>query len=271
MERDMKKFIPCALSNRKDQKYQAGFTLPEVAIVMVVIGLLTAGILQGRTIYHNVQVKSVYSEVQAIQTAYTAFKKKYNALPGDMRNAQQKLAGCTGSCANGVTNDSFIGQPNQQINAAISSSGQSAENILFFYHLQQAGLIKDVDPQAPTSTNEWGKVAPKAGSANGGLVVKSINQDLCNPSGEIADMTGTWLVWQKSPFEAANESTIVSSLDAAMLDARYDDGLPGYGDIRAGGANPNPVAVDDGCRDSLKSYSKDGNCYMYFRISRDIN
>lgn len=267
----MKKIIPCPSSLRTARKTESGFTLPEMAIVLLIIGLLTAGILQGRTIYHNVQVKSVYSEVQAIQVAYSAFKKKYNALPGDMRNAQQKLAGCTGGCTNGVSNDSFIGQANQQINAAISNSGQSAENVLFFYHLKQAGLIKDVDPQAPATSDEWGKVAPKAGSADGGLVVKSINQDLCNPSGEVADMTGTWLVWQKSPFAAANQSTVVTSLDAAMLDAKYDDGLPGYGDIRAGGANPNPVAVNDGCRDSLKAYSATGSCYMYFRISRDIN
>ena len=268
----MKKIHPCALSNQQaDGNPQSGFTLPEMAIVLVIIGLLTGGILQGRSIYHNVQIKSVYSEVQAIQVAYTAFKKKYNALPGDMRNAQLKLAGCSGNCTNGVTNDSFIGQPNQQINAPISSSGQSAENILFFYHLKQAGLIQDVDAQSPTSTGEWGKVAPKAGSAPGGLIVKSINQDLCNPTGEIADMAGTWLVWQESPFAAADQSTIVNSRDAAMLDAKYDDGLPGYGDIRAGGANPNPVAVNDGCRDSLKSYSNNGSCYMYFRISRDIN
>lgn len=250
---------------------QGGFTLPELAIVIVIIGLITGGILQGRTIYHNVQIKSVYSEVQSVQAAYSSFKKKYNALPGDMRNAQQKLAGCTGNCTNGVTNDSFIGEVNQLINAPISSSGASSENILFFYHLKQAGLIKDVDPQSPISASEWGKVAPKAGSAQGGLVVKAVNQDICNPSGEIADMTGVWLVWQQDPFAPADQSTIVTAKDAAMLDAKYDDGLPGYGDIRAGGANSNPVAVNDGCRDSLKSYSNNGNCYMYFRISRDIN
>lgn len=254
---------------RRNQMTQRGFTLVEMAIVMVTIGGLLAVLLKGQELYHNVQVRSVYSEVQAIKQGYTAFRSKYNAVPGDMTTATTQLGNCTGACGNGVVSNSFIGRPNAKINDAISTSGEDLENIRFFQQLQAAGLLKGVDTQASTSSPEWGKLAPKAGSAQGGLVVKSINQDLCVPAtGQVADMTGTWLVWQKDPLAAAHESTVVPSRDARMLDEKYDDGLPGSGDIRAGGANTNPMATTDGCRSDLKTYDAEGSCYMYFRISR---
>lgn len=252
-------------------KNEQGFTFLELVLVVAIMSLLIVAILYGQTLYETTKLKSVYTTTETISAAYASFKKKYNALPGDMKNATTRLTNCTSPCINGTKNDSFIGKTNQQINDALTTIGDDRENVLFFYHLQKAGLINSIDTTAPLSDPNFGKSSPKAGSKEGGFVLKAINLDVCYSSGKVADMTGIWLVWQKDPFAPAHTSLVVSSNDAKILDKRYDDGEPGYGNIRAGGANSNPIAVNDGCRSSLKDYLDDGSCYMYFRISRDVN
>lgn len=80
-----------------------GFTLIELAIVIVIIGLLVAGVLQGKALIRTSELNSIVSEIKAIESGIYLYRDKYNALPGDDMQALTKFPNCTslGSCING--------------------------------------------------------------------------------------------------------------------------------------------------------------------------
>ena len=75
-------------------KSQAGFTLVELAIVMIIIGLLIGGVLKGQELITNAQITATVAQVKSIDGATTTFKDMYNALPGDMLNPAGRLPNC---------------------------------------------------------------------------------------------------------------------------------------------------------------------------------
>ncbi len=66
---------------------KSGFTLIELSIVLVIIGLIVGGILIGQSLIHEAQLRSVVSDVQKYETTLNAFRLKYNGLPGDFAHA----------------------------------------------------------------------------------------------------------------------------------------------------------------------------------------
>ena len=73
---------------------EAGFTLVELAIVMIIIGLLIGGILKGQELIANAQITGTASCVKGIDAATTTFRDTYAAMPGDMTNAGTRLPNC---------------------------------------------------------------------------------------------------------------------------------------------------------------------------------
>jgi prepilin-type N-terminal cleavage/methylation domain-containing protein len=67
---------------------QRGFTLVEIAIVLVIIGLLIGGALRGQELINSAKARNVIDQVRAVQVAYYGFQDRYNALPGDLTAAQ---------------------------------------------------------------------------------------------------------------------------------------------------------------------------------------
>lgn len=68
---------------------RSGFSLVELSIVLVILGLLTGGVLGGRALIRAAELRAITQEKEAFVTAVNTFRAKYNALPGDMRNATQ--------------------------------------------------------------------------------------------------------------------------------------------------------------------------------------
>ena len=66
---------------------QQGFTLVELAIVLVIIGLVVGGVLAGQTLIRNAEIRSIINDRESIAGALTTFRSRFNALPGDMRDA----------------------------------------------------------------------------------------------------------------------------------------------------------------------------------------
>src|ERR1035438_6434502 len=92
------------------QKSQAGFTLVELAIVMIIIGLLIGGVLKGQQLIDNARVTATVAQINSITAAVISFREMYNDLPGDIINPGGRLPDCgaapcnVGGDGNGVLN-----------------------------------------------------------------------------------------------------------------------------------------------------------------------
>jgi len=72
-----------------------GFTLVEIAIVLVIIGLILGGVLRGQALIDNARVRSLSNEVMGIHSAWLSFQDRYRALPGDFPNAAVQIDSAT--------------------------------------------------------------------------------------------------------------------------------------------------------------------------------
>src|SRR5207245_4862960 len=66
---------------------EAGFTLVEIAIVLVIIGLLLGGILKGQEMITQAKIKNIVNDFNGVTVAVTSYQDRYRAIPGDDRNA----------------------------------------------------------------------------------------------------------------------------------------------------------------------------------------
>jgi prepilin-type N-terminal cleavage/methylation domain-containing protein len=64
--------------------HQAGFTLIELSIVLVIIGLIVGGVLSGQDMIRSAEIRSTMTQVERLNTAANTFRDKYNGLPGDL-------------------------------------------------------------------------------------------------------------------------------------------------------------------------------------------
>ena len=70
----------------------AGFTLVEMAIVLVIVGLLLGAVLQGQELIRSARVRNLIAEQDAVSTAILGFQDRFRALPGDYREATTNIA-----------------------------------------------------------------------------------------------------------------------------------------------------------------------------------
>ena len=111
---------------------QSGFTLIEIAIVLVIIGLLLGGVLKGQELITSARVRNLISQQDGIKAAYFGFLDRFRALPGDYAQATNNIANVTaGSNGNG----------NGQITANGTAGATTDEHIAAWDHLSKAGFI----------------------------------------------------------------------------------------------------------------------------------
>ena len=90
---------------------QRGFTLVELSIVLVIVGLLMGGVLVGRDLVRKAQLRTVLTDLEEVQSATRLFSEQYNALPGDIPNATDYWPSAggdgmvSGTCASAASND----------------------------------------------------------------------------------------------------------------------------------------------------------------------
>ena len=227
------------------QKEQ-GFTLVELAIVMIIIGLLIGGVLKGQQLIENAKVNSAISTLKGFHAAQIMFRDTYGGLPGDLTSAESRLKGCTpaNDCAPGNGN-SIVGReftdfgPGGTIpdfnTGGVGSPNQ--ENTQYWKHLALAGLITGVNSGADTSDPvlgpTWGETNPASSVSGGGYTIAYWNYtEGASTNLIIVNGHAFFLTREVDGFAATTKGLgVVTPKGAARIDRKLDDGLPYSGDI----------------------------------------
>jgi prepilin-type N-terminal cleavage/methylation domain-containing protein len=125
---------------------QTGFTLVEIAIVLVIIGLLLGGILKGQEMITQARIKNVVNDFNGITAAYFAYQDRYRAVPGDDNQAAGRwtAASFPPSGAMNGTGDGVISGRYMTVIADLVANPPSAatgESNNFWWHLRLAGFV----------------------------------------------------------------------------------------------------------------------------------
>ena len=115
-------------------KRQQGFTLIEIAIVLVIIGLLLGGVLKGQELITSARVRNMISTQDGVKAAYFGFLDRFRALPGDYTLATTNITGIS-------TNGNGNGNGRIETGATPVASSVVEEHILVWEHPSKAGFI----------------------------------------------------------------------------------------------------------------------------------
>lgn len=248
---------------------QRGFSLVELAIVLLIIGLVVGGVLKGQDLIHSARVNNVATTMNELRAATNTFQDKYVAFPGDFDRP--------GMVNEDLFDSGHAGDGNGRIDDNNGESGGTAgqwwhdnESGFFWAHLAAAGLISGVDAGEIASEGDLGtQQDPNLGleSALGGYItVGYVDPDNSPKFDSIGAgtraLTGHWFRIATDALPGENtQAGVFSPVDLRSLDLKMDDGKSVTGDIIGNG--------DSGsCRDgeSYAANEDSGACVGWFRM-----
>lgn len=216
-----------------------GFTLIELAIVLVIIGLLVGGVLAGRELMHAQALRNTLQQAKTYAIAKQLFQEKYGYLPGDMPTAMRVWGAATG-----VATDSNCSDPEHDVsvgkltcngngNGIIESSG--SENFRAWQQLVAAEMIAGsfagVHGSGGVDDAEAGINVPASVLEGGAFSFQSLGDLSTNPS-YFPGIYDNIMVFGKARTDDAPYNGAITAVEAQNMDAKVDDGKPGYGTVR---------------------------------------
>lgn len=224
---------------------QRGFTLIEMSIVLVIIGLIVGGILKGQELIESSRQKNMVSQIDRIRAGVTAFSDRFKSLPGDYSRVSMlpnaSLIGTTGGNDNGVVGALSTNIITDTMATQIAST---SENVKFFNHLILTNLAS-----SGSATNEGVTLACFAGNCatssplppaafpqSGFTVMYGTHPGFTVGSNQPDTRQAHWLFVSRFLATAISAETngVVSAARAYQVDSKYDDGGAGSGNIRTG-------------------------------------
>lgn len=197
-------------------KKQSGFTLIELAIVLVIIGLLLGGVLKGQELINSARVKNIASDFRNVQVYVYGYQDKYRALPGDDARAQDHVGATAANPPGAADGDGVIdGDWNHTAN-------NTEESCIFWQHVRMANLAPGTTTIDCTSA---GSTYVARNAMGGRFGIQSIG-----PAGNFTTITDA------APPMTGNfvacSAGILGSL-AIQVDTMLDDGETSTGSVRA--------------------------------------
>lgn len=196
---------------------QTGFTLIEIAIVLVIIGLLLGGVLKGQELINSAKVKNLATDFKNVPVYIYGYQDKYHALPGDdanvvthLGNAGTPCGGTAGGTAVPLANSCAPGSG--VIDGGWDSLTAATESYVFWQHVRLAGFAAGT-----TDTTAAGQPNYTPTNAVGGNI--GITNAAQSP---ITNLTGTYIVC----------SNAIPGKFAIQLDTTLDDGNTATGSLQ---------------------------------------
>lgn len=228
-----------------------GFTLLELSISLVIIGLLAGGIMIGRHLIHVAEVRAQIAQIQDYQTAYNTFRNKYNCIPGDCARGADFFPGVTNGNGNGLIQNVFQScydaQATRDDLTPATFTTNMAENYYAYQELLLAGLIKNKTTLIYGSAGlPSPSLDPKSAFLISGNETFGSNVITRNPNLDsykfgnnlmwfvvCAPQSGTAQGWD-------DDCAIFTGVDLKSIDQKIDDGRPLTGRSMGFGGHDNP-------------------------------
>jgi len=214
-----------------------GFTLVELSIVLVILGLLTGGILAGQNLIRSAELRAVTTEYDRYIGAVHSFKDKYFRFPGDLNNATDfwgTMTNCDAASPSGTGTQTCDGDGDGRLDAP-GAALQTGETFAFWQHLANAGLIEGSYTGIGGSDTVFNAVldenVPRSRMTNAGWYAGYISQ---SGSGSFTDnLYENSLVFGADNDNGYTYKAALSPQEAWNIDTKMDDGLPQRGFIWA--------------------------------------
>jgi prepilin-type N-terminal cleavage/methylation domain-containing protein len=207
------------ICNEPNKNIKRGFTLVELSIVLVIIGLIVASVLVGQDLIRQAELRASITQYEQFNAAANTFRTKYGQLPGDIYNGSTFFSGASNGDGNGLIGSS----------ASSAATATMATETLYFWDHLDAGAAALIPGTYTVGTASLGITFPKAKIGQGWGVY----------SNSVASNINYYILGASNNNSAVYAVTnVLNPLDARSIDLKVDDGLPlvGHTQARATGA-----------------------------------
>lgn len=211
------------------QSNNKGFTLVELSIVIVIIGLIVAGVTAGQSLVKQAQMRSIITEAQQISAAANAFKLQFDGVPGDITNGSSYwTTGCLAAGGGGASVAlECNGDGNKQILVAATNTG---EMYMAWYHMSRAGVFPGTFVPGAVLLGVLGDNIPASKFSGAGITL-GYDGGLLTSTASVAK--NIILFGAPTAANIANKA-ILTPGQASAIDSKADDNNPNRGAIYGG-------------------------------------
>lgn len=246
-----------------------GFSLVELAVVLVILGLLTGGILGGQALVRAAELRAVGTEYNRFVTAVVAFREKYGMLPGDLNTATSYWT-AAGTCP-GVSGTAAAGVCNGNGDGFITTDGVTSNELFGAWeHLATAGLLEGSYSGNTGHAATWQNRTPIYGT-------NVPTTRVANSAGWMFHTQNTYTVADTLYFEGTYDNflalgtaapnglgAVLKPEDAWNIDGKLDDGKPGTGKVRT------RESMAGTCTDLAPSATNAASMYSYLLTNSTV-